>query len=155
MAPINIMALNTINKIMQITPKDQLTHDQSWQWSSRTSVNGRRKRELLQACCFSFCIHQIINWAVAASSFYPNKRILAKKVDYKSAYWRGHLHWLTALQTYTQLPDSNMAIIALCLTFGVVSCPYKWGVISKIICNLAKNLIKSNKWDPPILHALV
>jgi hypothetical protein len=47
MAPMNIMAQNTINELGRIVPKDRLTHDQSWKWSSGTSVNSRIKKELL------------------------------------------------------------------------------------------------------------
>jgi hypothetical protein len=41
MAPMNIMAQNTISELGKIVPKDRLTHDQSWKWSSGTSVNSR------------------------------------------------------------------------------------------------------------------
>ena len=82
MAPMNIMAQNTINELGQIIPKDRLTHNQSWQGSSKTSVNSRTKKELLQACRFGFCIRRIINWAVAARGLYPDYRILATKIDY-------------------------------------------------------------------------
>jgi hypothetical protein len=34
MAPMNVMAQNTIDKLGRIVPKDRLTHDQSWKWSS-------------------------------------------------------------------------------------------------------------------------
>jgi hypothetical protein len=54
MAPMNIMAQNTINEYGQIIPKDRLTHNQSWQGSSKMSVNSRTKKELLQACCVVF-----------------------------------------------------------------------------------------------------
>lgn len=47
MAPLNIMAQNTINETGKIVPKDRLTHDQSWKWSSGTSVNSRVKKDLL------------------------------------------------------------------------------------------------------------
>jgi hypothetical protein len=41
MAPMNIMAQNTIDEHGRIVPKDRLTHDQSWIWSgSGTSVNS-------------------------------------------------------------------------------------------------------------------
>ena len=155
MAPMNIMAQNTINELGQIIPKDRLTHNQSWQGSSKTSVNSRTKKELLQACRFGFCIRRIVNWAVAARGLYPDYRILATKIDYKSAYRRGHLHWSTALQTCTQLPDEDLAIITLRLTFGGAPCPYKWGVISESICDLANELIKCDEWDPLTLHASV
>ncbi len=41
MAPMNIMEQNTIEKFRRIIQKDGLTHDQSWKWSSGTSVNSR------------------------------------------------------------------------------------------------------------------
>jgi hypothetical protein len=40
MAAMNIMAQNTIDEFGRIVPKDRLTHDQSWKWSSGTSVNS-------------------------------------------------------------------------------------------------------------------
>jgi hypothetical protein len=49
-APMNIIEQNTIDKFGQIIQKDRLTHDQSWKWSSGTSVNSRVEKELLQAC---------------------------------------------------------------------------------------------------------
>jgi hypothetical protein len=82
----NIMAQNTINEFWQVFPKDRLTHDQSWKWSFGASVNSRVRRELLQECHYGFCIRQIMNWAVAARRKYPGQRILASKIDYKSAY---------------------------------------------------------------------
>jgi hypothetical protein len=104
---------------------------------------------------FGFCIHQIINWAIAARSLYPNRSILATKIDYKLAYQREHLHWLMALQTCTQLPDNDLALIMLCLTFGGMPCPYKWGVMSETVCDLTNEFIKSNKWNPLTLYTSV
>ncbi len=50
MVPMSIMAQNTIEELGQIVPKDRLTHDQSWKWSSGTSIDSQVKKELLQAC---------------------------------------------------------------------------------------------------------
>ena len=112
-APMNIMAQNTIDESGQVIPKDQLTHDQSWKWKgSGTSVNRTRK-ELLQETRYGFCIWHIVNWVVAARTKYPGQRILASKIDYKSAYRRGILHFKMALKTATQLPDEAIAIITL------------------------------------------
>ena len=125
MAPMNIMAQNTIDEFGRIIPKDWLTHHQSWKWSSGTSVNSRVQKDLLQACRYGFCIQRLINWALAARRQYPNRRILAAKINYKSAYRRGILHSTTALQTATQLPDKDLAIITLRLTFSGAPCPFK------------------------------
>ncbi len=155
MALMNIMAQNTINKLGRIVPKDCLTHDQSWKWSLGTSVNSRVQKELLQACRYGFCIRRLINWALAARRQYPGQKIFATKIDYKSAYRRGILHFATALQTATQLPDNDLAIITLRLTFSGAPCPFEWGIMSESICNLANELLKCDKWNPRTLHATV
>ncbi len=40
-------------------------------------------------------------------------------------------------------------------TFGGAPCPYEWSVTSEIICDLANELIVSNKWDPLTLCAAI
>ena len=155
MAPMNIMAQNTIDEFGRIVPKDRLTHDQSWKWSSGTSVNSRVQKDALQACRYGFCIRRLINWALAARRKYPNRRILAAKIDYKSAYRRGILHYETALKTATQLPNDDLAIITLRLTFGGAPCPFEWGIMSETICDLANELLKCDDWEPRTLHASV
>ena len=156
MAPMNIMAQNTIDEFGRVVPKDRLTHDQSWKWSSSgSSVNSRVKKELLQETRYGFCIRRIVNWAVAARRRFPGRKILATKIDYKSAYRRGILHFATALKTATQLPDDAAALITLRLTFGGTPCPFEWGVISETICNLANELVQCDDWDPANLHASV
>jgi hypothetical protein len=154
-APMNIMAQNTIDEFGRIMSKDRLTHDQSWKWSSGISVNSRIIKELLLECRYGYCIRQLINWAVAARRKYPGQRILASKIDYKSAYRRGIFHFATALRTVTQLPEDELAILALHLTFGGAPCPFKWGVILETICDLANKLLKCQDWEPTNLHALV
>ena len=89
-----------------------------------------------------------MNWTVAARIKYPNRRILASKIDYKSAYRRCHLNTKVAVQTCTQLPEENLAIMALRLTFGGCACPLEWGAISETICDLAMAFLHSDDWDP-------
>ncbi len=113
MAPMNMMAQNTIDKFEQKIPKDRLTHDQSWKWSSGTSVNRCVQKELLQACQYSFCIRRLINWAIAVRRKYPGQQILATKIDYKLACRGGILHFGSTLQTAMQLSEDNLAIITL------------------------------------------
>jgi hypothetical protein len=155
MAPMNIMEQNTIDKFGWIIQKDRLTHDQSWKWSSGTSVNSGVWKELLHACQYGFCICRLINWAIAARKKYPGQRILATKIDYKLAYPQGILHFVTALQTATQLPEGNITIIILWLTFGGTPCPFEWGIMSESICDLVNKFLKCKEWDPLTLHALV
>jgi hypothetical protein len=60
-----------------------------------------------------------------------------------------------ALQTVTHLPEDKLVILTLHLIFGGAPCPFKWGVISEMICNLAIELLKCDNWEPPTLHALI
>jgi hypothetical protein len=122
---------------------------------SGTSVNSRVIKELLQECQYGYCIHRLVNWAVAARRKYPGQRILASKIDYKSAYHQGILHFATALQKVTQLPEDKLAILTLCLTFGSAPCPFEWGVISETIFDLAIELLKCKDWELTNLHASV
>ena len=148
LAPMNVMQQNTIDEHGRVIEKDRLTHDQSYKWSSGTSVNSRVNKDVLLPCKFGACLKRLMNWAVAARKKYPNRRILASKIDYKSAYRRCHLNAETAIQTCTQLPDENLAIMALRLTFGGSPGPYEWGAISETICDLSMAFLHSDDWDP-------
>ena len=140
----NIMKQNTIDEHGRVIEKDRLTHDQSYTWGSGTSVNSRVVKNSLLPCRFGACLKRLMNWTVAARKKYPNKRILASKIDYKSAYRRCHLNAQYAVQTCTQLPEEDLAILALRLTFAGSPCPYEWGVISESVCDLAMAILHSN-----------
>ena len=77
------------------------------------SVNSRVEKEKLMPCYFGRVIKCHINWAVAACRKYPNKRILATKLDIKTAYRQCHLNTMTAIQTCTQLPTKGLALMML------------------------------------------
>ena len=98
-------------------------------------------------------IRRLVNWIVAARPKYPGRRIFATKVDFKSAYRCLHLNFHIALQSCTQPPDEDIALLALRLTFGGAACPYKWSIISEIICDLATAIAHDNNWDPSTLQA--
>jgi hypothetical protein len=122
-APMNIQKQNTIDEFGQIVPKDCLTHDQSFKWSSGTSVNSRVITEELLPCMFGSCIRWIVNWTVTARRLYPNLPILASKIDFKSAFRRMHLNADTASQTCTMLQAFGILLMWLRLSFGGKPCP--------------------------------
>mmetsp|Transcript_13224 Transcript_13224/g.28024 ORF Transcript_13224/g.28024 Transcript_13224/m.28024 type:complete len:842 (+) Transcript_13224:3970-6495(+) len=153
MAPMNIMSQNTIDEHGRIVEKDRLTHDQSYKFSSDTSVNSRIDKALLFPCMFGSCIKRLANWAVAARRKFPQARIYSSKIDFKSAYRRLHLNHKTALQTCTQLPEDELALMSLRLTFGGAPGPFEWGVISETVCDLANAILHDNDWDPKRLRA--
>lgn len=129
-APMNIQQQNTIDEFGRIIPKDRQTHDQSFKWSSGTSVNSHVKTEELLPCLFGACIKRIVNWAVTTHRLFPDILILASKIDFKSAFRRCHLNAATAVQTCTQLNEIGILLMMLRLSIGGKPCPFKWGVIS-------------------------
>jgi hypothetical protein len=152
-APMNIQQQNTIDEFGRIIPKDRQTHDQSFKWSSGTSVNSRVKTDKLLPCLFGACIKRIVNWAVTARRLFPDVPILASKIDFKSAFRRCHLNAATAVQTCTQLNEMGILLMMLRLSFGGKPCPFEWGVISETICDLANAILLSDDWDPSELFA--
>ena len=152
-ALMNIQPKNTIDKFGRIIPKDHLTHNQSFKWLCGTSVNSRVIMEELLPCMFGSCIRRIINWAITARQLYPNLPILASKIYFKSAFQQMHLSAKTASQTCTMLPELNILLMWLCLSFGGKLCPYMWGVFSELICDLANATLFDDTWNPPDLFA--
>ncbi len=155
LAPMNIVEQDTIDEHGNTIPKFRLTHDQSFKFEngSNTSLNSRLFREELHPCYFGWVIRRLVNWIVAARRKHPNRRIFATKVDFKSAYRRLHLNQKIALQSCTQLPEDDIALMALRLTFGGAACPFEWSVISETICDLATAIAHDEGWDPSTLHA--
>jgi hypothetical protein len=147
-APMNIASQNTINDLGQIIKKDRLTHDQSFEWSSGRSVNNRVNLEDFMPCMFGKALLRMVNWAVAARHKFPKQRIFASKIDFKSAFRRCHLNADTALQTCTHLPEDELAIVSLRLSFGGRPCPQEWGALAEPICDLTNTILKSDDWNP-------
>ena len=103
----NVMKQNSIDECGRVVEKDRLTLDQSYKWGSGASVNSRVDKDLFLPCKFGACSKMPMNWAVVTRKKYPDRRILASKIDYKSAYRRCHLNAEAAIQTCTQLPEEN------------------------------------------------
>ena len=153
LAPMNIAAQNTINELGQIIAKDRLTHDQSFDFSEKSSVNSRVRKDELQPCRYGHCIKRIINWLVAARRKHPGVKILSQKVDFKAAYRRMHLCWKVATQTCTHLPEKELALMALRLTFGGSPGPTEWGTLSESVTDLTNAILEHPDWDPTSLHS--
>ena len=81
LSPMNTMKQNTIDEHGRICGKYRLTHNQIYKWISETSVNIRVKIYSLLPCKFGACIKRLANWSVASRILYPNRRILATKID--------------------------------------------------------------------------
>ena len=147
------MTQNTIDEHGRIVEQDKLNHNQSYKWGSGTSVNRRVDKYDILPCRFGACLKCLMNWTVAARKIFPGKKIISSKIDYKSAYGRSHLNVSTAIQTCTQLPEEDLEIVALCLTFGGAPGTYEWGVLSESICYLSIAITQDYGWDPTFVCA--
>ncbi len=153
-SPMNIVHQDTIDNAGHVTPKSRLTHNQSFVFDgSHTSVNSRLDKSQLTPCIFGWAIRRLINWTVAARQKHPNCRIYATKTDFKSAYRRCHMNSSVALQSCSQLPDLDIALIVLRRTFGGAACRFEWSIISETICDLASAIAHDTSWDPSTLHS--
>ena len=94
-----------------------------------------------------------MNWTVSARKKFPGKKVISSKIDYNSAYRRCHLNVNTEIQTFTQLPEEDLAIVALRLTFGGDPGPYEWEVLSESIYDLSITIMQDDGWDPTLLCA--
>jgi hypothetical protein len=98
-------------------------------------------------------IKRLMNWAVAARNQFPDCRIVCIKDDYKSAFRRMHLNGKVAVQTMTHIPELDLAIASLPLTFGGRPNPSKRGAASESITDLANAIPHCNEWNHDELFA--
>ena len=108
--------------------------------TSNTSVNGRVIKEKLPPFMYGHALLRLIHYIVACRERFPNKRIFLSKFDLKSAYRRCHMNYDTAIQSITQDPTLDIAMMTLHLTFGGSPNPNNFGLVSETICDLANHL---------------
>jgi len=79
---------------------------------------------------------------------------MAKNDDFKSAYRRLHLHSKTATKAVMQLPELELALMSLRLTFGGAPGPYEWSIISETVCDLTTAKKHNVNWDLLTLYGI-
>ena len=147
LSPMNIASQFGINEEGEIIQKKRLTHNQSMEHSSKTSVNSRVREDELQDAMYGKCLLRVIHDIVDRRRRFKSSRILLQKIDFKSAYRRGHLSASSALKTITQCIDRDFALISLRLTFGGSPNPSFWGDIAEPIADLSNALLACPDWD--------
>ena len=146
--PLNIAEQNTINERGEIIPSKRLTHNQSMVYkSSNTSVNSRVIKEKLCPIMYGHALLRLIHYIVACRRKFPNKKIMLSKFDLKSAYRRCHMDYDTAIQSVTQDPELDIAMLTLRLTFGGAPNPNNFSLVSESICDLANHLLQNEEWN--------
>jgi hypothetical protein len=63
-----------------------------------------------------------------------------------------HLNGEMAVNACIQLPEQDLVLMYLRLTFGGKPCPSEWGAISETVCNLSNAIVSMPEcWDPETL----
>ena len=148
MGPANQISIDEEGNQM---PKWQLTHDQSFSFTSGLSVNDRAIDSSLSICRCSFTLPRVCHCIVSLRVKFPLVPILLSKFDFKSARHRMHFHADTAFQstiTMKGLNDDPVTLTSLCATFGGHPCTFLWSEISEPTCNLASTIVQCPEWDP-------
>jgi hypothetical protein len=162
-SPLGLVQQNTINELGETTVKWRLTHDQSFKFSSETSVNSRVLKDQLAQCMYGSALKRFIHAIVRYRLRFPDTPLLMAKFDLKSAYRRAHFSGSSALQSIAtnhglcanQGEDlsNGLAYVSLRFTFGGSSNPSEFSVISEMIADLANTIIQHKDWDPKTLHS--
>jgi len=92
-SPMGLVNQVSINELGEIVYKDRVTHDHSFPGAvSETSVNSRLDRDLFLDCTYGHMLKRCIHYIANCRYHHPNKIILMRKDDFKSAYCCQHLY---------------------------------------------------------------
>ena len=150
-APYGLITQQTIDERGNSIPKHRGTHDQSFQFSSKNSVNDRVKKEALLELIYGDMLRRILHYIHSLRFHHPNTAILIGKYDFKAAYKRLTLWGHSAAACSTVIDD--IGLISLRLTFGGSPCPFKWCPMAEIITDLANDLLDCDDWDVAEIHS--
>jgi hypothetical protein len=132
-SPMGIVEQSTIDELGQSTMKWRVTHDQSFAFSSGTSVNSRVDEHKLLNCLYGWALKRFLHAIVYYRLKYPTTPLAIAKYDLKAAYRRIHFDWESARRSIVTLkgmttPDNKdnpiateadqLALVLLRMTFG-------------------------------------
>jgi hypothetical protein len=168
-SPLGLVSQNTINERGETTTKWRLTHDQSFQFQSGTSVNGRVRKDELARCVYGLALRRFVHAIVHYRRRFNSTPLLMAKFDLKSAYRRAHFSGVSALQSIatsvglrrqtatnekkSKLDNKDLAFVSLRFTFGGSANPSEFSSISEIIADLANIIAQHRTWNPSELHS--
>jgi hypothetical protein len=151
--PLGLAHQQTINECGEIVPKQQLTHDQSFNVipGTKRSMNDRLQLDSLTFCCFGHALTHFLHIIVTFRTQFPEEPILLTKVDLKSAYQCLHYAAHMALQACVLF--AGLLLVALHLTFGGSVNPSQWSDFSEMLFDLANDIVRHPGGDPALHHS--
>ena len=150
-APYGVIKQNTIDNKGNVIPKLRATHNQSFCFSSGTSVNSCVKKEELTTLIYGNALRRILHYIHSLRYHHPNTPILIGKYNFSAAYRRMTTWGHTSASSCSI--HKNIAYISLQLTFGGTPCPFKWCSMSELITDVANNILSCPEWDHNKIHS--
>ena len=149
--PYGVIHQHTIDEQGIIIPKLRAAHDQSFKFSSGSSVNRRVQTGKLTKIIYGNALRQIIHYVHSLRFQYPGTPIHIGKFSFSAAYKRMTMWGHTSAASCTC--HDNISYISLSITFGRSPCPPLWCSMSEIITNLANNILARAYWDLSKTHS--
>jgi hypothetical protein len=138
-APVGIASQTTINEKGELTDKDRLTHDQTFQFKSGKSLNSRVDKEALTPVLFGHCFQRLLHYIIAVRIRHPTTRIYMLKTDWNRAFRRASLSAPDAAAS-SCLATNDIILLSLRMTFGGRPNPSCWSDFSEAACDLINAL---------------
>jgi hypothetical protein len=149
--PLGMAEQLTLTESGERNPKYRLTQDLSYSLTKKgVSINSRIDMDQYPEMVYGWCLLRIIHFIVALRAKHPGVRIFIAKYDYSNAY-RRIAHAATAAAQSVAL-FAGMAFLALRLTFGGSPNPPTWCMFSKMVTDLANELVLCPDWDAELLR---
>ena len=145
-APYGIIEQQTIDESGKQIPKFTMAQNQSFKSSSATSINSRVKRNKLLNLVYGNTFRRILHCIHWLCFHYPSDPILVGKFNFSLAYRQMTMWGHSAAASCTKF--NNIGYVSLRLTFGGSPCPFLWCSASKMITDLANDLLFFQAWDP-------
>jgi hypothetical protein len=166
-SPLGLVSQKTINEHGKTTTKWRLTHDQSFQFQSGTSVNNRVQKDKLAKCAYGLALRRFVHAIVHYRRRFSTIPLLMAKFDLKSAYRRAHFSGVSALQSIAtsvglrrqvdpignNALDEDLAFVSLRFTFGGSANPSEFSTISELIADLENIIAQHRTWNPNELQS--
>lgn len=166
-SPMGVVEQNTINEQGRINTKWRVTHDQSFAFSSGTSVNSRVQHEKLLECLYGWALKRLLHAIIYYRTQYPSTPLVIAKYDLKAAYRRIHFDWesarrsivtLRGLKTPTETGNHStdseqLALMSLRMTFGGSPHPSEFSALSECIADISNTLLQTDDWNPDELYS--
>ena len=152
--PTSIIKQMTIDEMDTFIAKRRPIHGQSFtQEASRTSVNSRVHKQLLDECIYGHMLSRVIHYILDLRPRFPRTRILISKADLDSAYRRLHVTERAAAKTITWFQHGENKMLLMWFIFGGTPGPSLFSIISECMTDLVNAILRHEEWEPTLLSS--